>query len=98
MAHDSQLDIKQLTDGSWALDFPFNRDFIDWLKGRVPGRDRSYDSATNVWVVRGDEYLKPIESVGVQYFDHVTKLFYRDKVQVWKNLKTGIETVQKSLF
>lgn len=98
MSNPDQLDIRELSPGVWQFEFPFNGDFIEFIKGRVPWSDRAYDSATNFWTVRGDKYLPALEGVGVQKFRYVTKIFGRDGMEVWKNLKTGAESIQGNLF
>lgn len=98
MSNPDQLDIRELRPGVWRLEFPYNEEFIAWLKARISPRDRSYDPATHFWDVTGDSYLPAIEGVGVQRFHFVTKIFWRDGKEVWKNLKTGKEEIQESLF
>ncbi|MGH3427725.1 MAG: hypothetical protein ACRDQZ_09195 [Mycobacteriales bacterium] len=98
MANDQQLDIREIGPETWRLEFPYNADFIEFIKRRVPHTDRSYDSATNFWTVRGDKYMPAIEGVGVQKFRFATKIFKRGDDEVWKNLITGAESIQKSLF
>jgi|SRR5882724_6998383 len=98
MANDEQLDIRELHDGAWQLTFPYNADFIAFLKSTVPARDRKYDPDTNIWTLLNADKLSNVESVGLQKFSYVTKIFYRDKKQVWKNLRSGVETTQENLF
>ncbi len=76
-----------------------NMEFIEYLKRRVPSKDRSYDPDTFVWEVRGQQYLAPIEGIAVQKFAFAQRQYYnRDGELTLKNLKTGVETVQKRLF
>jgi hypothetical protein len=93
MSEPDQLDIRQVGEGKWRLEFAYNGDFIAWLKSRVPAQDRSYDPATHFWEIRGDQYIPAIEGIGVQKFSFATKIFWRDNVEVWKNLKTGREEI-----
>jgi hypothetical protein len=97
MPHPDQLDIKQVGD-NYKLSFDYNPDFIEWLKGRVPSRDRSYDEDTHEWTIFGDAHIAAIEGVGVQKFSFATKIFRRGNQMVWKNLKSGKEEVQEGLF
>jgi hypothetical protein len=94
----ADIDIRELGDGKYRLEFEYEASFIEYLKQRVPARDRSYDPDTNWWEVRGTHYLPAIEGVAAQKFDHATRIFRRDGETVWKNLITGHEPVQKSLF
>ncbi len=98
MSNEDQLDIRELRDGSYRLEFPYNADFIAFLKSRVPGKDRTYDPESNHWTLLNTMHLSHIESVGLQKFSYVTKIFWRDGKQIWKNLKTGTESVQENLF
>jgi hypothetical protein len=98
MSNPDQLDIRELCPGVFRLEFDYNEDFIAWLKARISPRDRSYDPATHFWEIRGDSYLLAIEGVGTQKFSYVTKIFWRDGKEVWKNVKTGTEQVQENLF
>jgi len=98
MAHDDQLDIRELKSGQWRLEFPYNAEFIEFLKLRVPARERQYDPDTKRWLLLSGEHLAGVERLGMQHFQHVTKTFFRDGKEVWKNLKTGIETIQENLF
>lgn len=98
VANKDQLDIRQLADGSWRLEFDYNSEFIEYLKQRVPARDRHYDDVTHYWTIFKDEYMPAIEGIAVQKFAHVTKIFWRDDKEVWRNLKTGVEYIQENLF
>lgn len=98
MSNSGQLDIRELKPGVWRLEFPYNEDFIAWLKVRIPPRDRSYDSSTHFWEIKGDHHIPAIEGIGVQKFKWATKIFYRDGLQVMKNLHSGVETIQENLF
>lgn len=98
MSSDTIIDIREMGEGAWRLEFNYEADFIAYLKSRVPGRDRSYDSDTNYWTIRGDSYMPAIEGVAAQKFDHATRIFRRDGETVWKNLISGHESIQKSLF
>jgi hypothetical protein len=93
-----QIDIKEMGHGKWRLEFAYNGDFITWLKGRIPAQDRSYDPDTHFWEIRGEEYIPAIEGIAVQKFSFATKIFWRDGKQVWRNLKTGTESIQENLF
>lgn len=98
MAEPDQLDIREIGPNKWRLEFPFNEDFIEFIKSRVPYADRSYDPDTHFWEIRDSKYLPALEGVGVQKFRFATKIFWRDGKQVWKNLRTGHESVQENLF
>ena len=43
--------IRARRDSSIELTFPYDPDFIEALKGTIPGRARSYQPATKVWTV-----------------------------------------------
>lgn len=98
MSNPDQIDIKELSPGVWRLEFDFNADFISWLKARVAPADRSYDPETHFWEVRGDKYIPAIEGIGTQRFKFATKIFWRDGRQVFKNLHSGVESIQENLF
>ena len=94
-----QLDIRQVRPGVWNLEFDFNDDFIAYLKSRVPSADRSYDPETRVWEVSGDNYIPMLESIAVQKFSFVTRIYSDDKGRrIWRNVKTGHEQVQEQMF
>lgn len=95
---DRCIDVREMGSGEWRLEFPYDADFIAYLKQKVPGRDRSYDPDTNWWTVRGESYMPAVEGVAAQKFDHATRVFRRNGETVWKNLITGHESIQKSLF
>src|SRR5690349_14386610 len=95
---ETAIDIRELSDGVWQLDFTFNQDFIDFLKSRVPPQHRSYDPETNFWQVRSSQYLPALEGIAAQKFTFATRIFRRGSETVWRNLVTGNESVQKSLF
>lgn len=100
MPNSDQIDIRQQPrPGVYTLEFEFNGDFIQWLKGRVPYQDRGYDKETHIWTIRGEHYMAAIEGVAVQRFRHAV-LWYKNAAGelVMKNLKTGAESVQKGLF
>lgn len=98
MSNADQLDIREIGPSKWRLEFPFNADFIEFIKSRIPWQDRSYDSATHFWEIRGDKYLPAIEGVGVQKFKFATKIYFRDGKEVWRNLHSGHESIQENLF
>lgn len=98
MAENTVIDIRELGEGKWRLEFNYEADFIAFIKSRVPARDRSYDPETTWWEVRGDQYMPAIEGVAAQKFSHATRIFRRDGETVWKNLISGHESVQRSLF
>jgi hypothetical protein len=98
MSGDRCIDIREIEPGTWRLEFPYEADFIAYVKSRVPSRDRSYDPDTNWWTVRGQQYMPEIEGIAAQKFDHATRIFRKDDETVWRNLITGHESVQKSLF
>lgn len=92
------IDIREMGDGNWRLEFNYEASFIEYLKQRVPARDRSYDPDTNWWQVRGEHYMPALEGIAAQKFDHATRIFRRRGETVERNLITGHESVQKSLF
>lgn len=97
---DDQITFRELSPGKWTLEFGYNSEFIDYLKQRVPATDRSYDPETHIWTVRGcDRDLAALEGVAVQKFRHSTRMFRNDDGKLtMRNLKTGQESVQESLF
>ena len=98
MSHEDQLDIRDLGRGAFELSFPYNLDFINFIKAKVPYRDRSYAEATHIWTIWGEHYIGHLEGVGLQKFSHVTRVFHRGTDLVVRNVRTGTETVQKGLF
>ena len=98
MPEPDQLDLRELRPGVYRLEFPYNPDFISYIKQRVPAQDRSYDPETHFWEIRGDQYIPAIEGIGAQKFKFATKIFWRDGKEVWKNLHSGHESVQENLF
>ncbi|HLH05821.1 MAG TPA: hypothetical protein VKW78_01145 [Terriglobales bacterium] len=98
MARENQLDIKELGGDKFQIEFPFNQDYIDFIKWRVPAADRRYDEATKTWLIRGERYIGPLESVGMQRFRHVTRIFWRGSSLVIRNARTGTESIQGALF
>lgn len=92
------IDIREMGDGVWRLEFDYQADFIEYLKKRVPAKDRSYDVDTHWWTIRGQQYMNAIEGIAAQKFDHATLIFRRHGETVWKNLISGRESIQKSLF
>lgn len=55
-------------DGSeWAIQAPFNAQFRDELKTRIPPRERRWDPTRNSWVV-ANEWMEVAEEVIVKYF------------------------------
>lgn len=96
--NEDQLDIRVQEDGKLTLEFPYNADFIEYLKSRIPHTERSYEPETKIWTVP-EKYLAAIEGVGVQKFSHVTRVYRRnDGAMVWRNVKSGAEMVQAGLF
>lgn len=96
---DDQITIREQVDGTWTLEFPYNEEFIAYLKQRVWQSDRSYDPETKIWTVRGDKYLPAIEGVAVQTFRFAVRWYRNSEGKLtMKNLKTGVETVQEELF
>jgi hypothetical protein len=98
VAEADQIDLKEIGPGKYQLCFPYNPDFIQYLKTRVPAQDRSYDPDTHFWEVRGEQYIPAIEGIAVRKFSFATKIFWRDGKQVWRNLKSGAESIQENLF
>jgi hypothetical protein len=101
MPNPDQIDIRQQKrPGVWTLEFEFNQEFIDYLKGRVPSSERSYDKETHIWTLWcGTAAMNAVEGVAVQKFRYAVKYFRNaDDELVMKNLKTGAESVQKGLF
>jgi len=98
---DDQITIREVGPFRWSLEFPYNEEFITWLKSRIPYPDRSYDPDTHIWRVSGDSdvRLNAIIGVAVQKFRHAV-LWHRNQEGklAMKNLKTGVETVQEELF
>jgi len=98
---DDQITIRELGRFRWSLEFPYNEEFISWLKQRIPHQDRTYDPETHIWIVSGDSdvRLNAIESIAVQKFRFAVR-WYRnsDGKLTMRNLKTGVETVQEELF
>ncbi len=88
------------TDGYFTLEMTSpNMEFIEYLKRRVPSKDRNYAPETFIWTVKGEQYLSAIEGIAVQKFAFAQRQYYnQDGELVLKNLKTGVETVQKRLF
>jgi hypothetical protein len=100
MSNADQFDVREIRPGCWRLEFPFNGEFIEYLKQRVPWQDRSYDSATHFWEIRdaNNKYMAAIEGVGVQKFTYATRIFWREGKQVIRNLQSGHESIQENLF
>ena len=99
--NDDQITIRQIGSDKWSLEFPYNEDFINYLKRRVPAADRTYDPDTHVWTISGDEEfrLNAIEGVAVQKFRHAVRWYRNAEGNLaMRNLKTGVETVQETLF
>ena len=96
--NDDQLDIKEIRPGTYELTFPYNEDFIGFIKMKVPYYDRSYDEDTRVWTVRGEKYVSHLESVGLQKFSYVMRISRGEEGVVYRNCRTGTETVQRALF
>lgn len=98
--NDDELIIRLKSDGSFTLESPRpNMDFIEYLKRRVPSADREYDPDLFVWTIRGEQYLAPIEGVAVQKFRFAQRIYRNSEGKlVYKNLKSGVETVQENLF
>jgi hypothetical protein len=99
MPNPDQCDIRRISPGVWRVECDFNESFIDYMKSRVPREARSYDPDTKIWTIKGDEYIAKLESIAVQKFSYVTRIFRDDQDRlIWKNLKTGREEVQASFF
>jgi hypothetical protein len=73
-----QLDIKEIGKDKYTLEFPYNPDFIDFIKHKVASRDREYDPDTKVWTVRGKQYVNYLQGVGLQKFAHVMFIYRKD--------------------
>jgi hypothetical protein len=93
-----QLDIKQIGPEKYTLEFPYNPDFIEFIKYKVPSSAREYDPDTKVWTVRGKEFLNHLQGVGLQKFAHVMFIYRKDADLIFRNVRTGTENVQRSLF
>lgn len=93
-----QLDIKEMGQDTFRLEFPYNPDFIDFIKFKVPARQRGYDDATRIWTIHGEKYIGHLESVGLQKFKFVTRIWRRGSETVVLDVRTGVESVQKGLF
>jgi hypothetical protein len=93
-----QLDIRDLGDGNFRLEFPYNPDFIEFLKMKVPPSCRTYDPDTHIWTVRGSNFIGHLEGIGLQKFGFVARTFQRGNDLVIRNCRTGAESVQKGLF
>ena len=93
-----QLDIYDMGNGEFRVEFPYNADFIDFLKMKVPSSCRSFDPDTKIWTVRGANFIGHLEGVGLQKFGHVARTFARNGDLVIRNCRTGTESVQKVLF
>jgi len=90
-----------LGDGRFTIEASYNYEFVEYLKGRVPSRARSYDFDLEKWTVRDDDgkTLNALEGVAAQKFRFAQRVFYNaDGKLVTRNIKTGKETIQKSLF
>lgn len=95
---EDQLDVKETRPGTFELSFPYNEDFIAFIKFKVPSFDRSYDEDTRIWTVHGENYIGHLEGVGLQKFSHVTRTYKRGSDLVIRNVRTGKENVQQGLF
>jgi len=96
--NEDQLDIKEMGQDTYRLEFPYNPDFIEFLKMKVPHRDREYDEDTHIWTIHGERYVGHLEGVGLQKFRHVTRTYAKGSDLVIRNVRTGAENVQKGLF
>jgi hypothetical protein len=93
-----QLDIKEVGHETFRLEFPYNPDFIEFIKFKVPGKDREYDEDTHVWTIHGERYIGHLEGVGLQNFKWVTRVARRGSELVIRDCRSGAESVQKGLF
>ena len=93
-----QLDIKEISRGVYELEFPYNEDYIDFLKGKVPSAHRAWDPDSKKWTVKGEKYVGHLESIGLQRFKFVMFIRHGKEGVVYRNCRTGAETVQKTLF
>lgn len=96
--NEEQLTISDRGNQRFDLEFPYNEDFIAFLKMKVPYQDRGYDEDTRTWTVVGEKYIGHLEGVGLQKFRHVTRQFKQGPDLVIRNVRTGAESVQRGLF
>lgn len=101
---EDQIVFRELSSGGeWSLEFGYNSEFIDYLKQRVPASGRSYDPETHIWKVFAGPYpsalINALTGVAVQKFRHASLIYRNDDDKLTtRNLKTGQESVQESLF
>ncbi len=95
-----EIIVRVRENGSFTLEMTApNMEFIEYLKRRVPSKDRNYDPETFIWTVKGEQYLAAIEGIAVQKFAFAQRQYYNESGElVIRNLRSGQETVQKRLF
>ena len=99
MVDRTALDIRKIAECRWRLEFPYNSDFIEWLKAFVHHTHRSYNPQAKVWEVElVDALLPTLEQKGLSYFNVVTRIFRRGNELVYRDAGSGHESVIGSLF
>lgn len=93
-----QLDIKEMGHETYRLEFPYNEEFISFIKFKVPARDREYDEDTHIWTIHGEKYIGHLEGVGLQKFKFVARIRRAGSELIIRDCRTGAEAVQKGLF
>jgi hypothetical protein len=97
--HD-EIIFRCISPGKYTIEFSYEASFIEYLKKRVPAHERSYDPDTQLWTFNDDSFrLNALEGIAVQKFRHAQRIYWNNEGKlVMRNIKTGAEAIQESLF
>lgn len=85
-------------DPYWKIEFPYDAEFIEWIKRTIPHTERTWNPGAEPFWTIADRWKDKVIERGKGIFEAVYITEYEGDEKIEINAITGQRTVQPSLF